>query len=133
FPVRCDGADVPLVFQELQGGIDRPRRRRVVAAHFLLQRLDHLVAVPRLLLEQPKDHELNPPGLEHLVASPGAPRSGAVAPPPGPAEPGSESPIVTRTAHGTSFMRYVVRHCSRYIVRNSAFGVKRNPAQSARS
>src|SRR5690606_408271 len=70
--VRLHGADVALVFQQLQRGIDGAGRRGIAAGHPLLQRLAHFIPVPRLFLEEAEDHELDRSRLEHLPA-PAAP------------------------------------------------------------
>src|ERR1019366_10491913 len=68
------GAREAHVLEHREGRVDRARARRVAAAGTLLQFLDDLVAVPRLLVEQAEDHELQPTLLEHAAA---APRSAA--------------------------------------------------------
>jgi hypothetical protein len=59
-------ADVALVLQKLKRGVHGAGGRGVAAGHLLLQRLDDLVPVAGLLLQQAEDHELDLARLEHL-------------------------------------------------------------------
>ena len=61
---------VPLVLQELEGRVDRARRRAVPAAEPLFHCLDDFVPVPRLFAKQPEDHVLHLAGFEDLAPAP---------------------------------------------------------------
>src|SRR5207245_10812000 len=67
-PVLLDGADVPHVLEHLQRRVDGAGTRGIEAAEALLERLDQLVAVARLVLEQVEDDVLAAAALEHLAA-----------------------------------------------------------------
>src|SRR5262249_45244966 len=80
-----DRAHVALVFEELEGGVHGAGGGHVPSAVSPLRRLHRPVAMGGLLLQEPKDHVLPPPGPEDLLAATEAPppgrRVGAVAEP----------------------------------------------------
>src|SRR4029079_5683032 len=63
------------VLEQLQGGVDRPRARRIGTAELLLERLDDLVAVSRLLLEEAEDEVARVALLDHPPAAPAPART----------------------------------------------------------
>src|SRR5579883_2158797 len=93
-PIALGRPCVPHLLEHGERGIDRAGAGRVRAAEPLLERLDDLVTVPRLVAQQLQDHVLEIPLLEHPPAEPAAlpartrptaPRSAEPAPPPAPA------------------------------------------------
>jgi hypothetical protein len=68
-----DGPDVALVLEQLEGRIDRAGGGRVASDEPLLELLDDLVSVARLVAEQAQNDELDLARLEHLLpAAPAA-------------------------------------------------------------
>src|ERR1035437_386599 len=64
------GARETHLLKQRERRIDGARTGRVASARPFLQLLDDVVAVPRLLVEQAKDHELEASLLEHAPAAP---------------------------------------------------------------
>src|SRR5947207_803617 len=57
------------VFEHCERRVDRSRARRVHAAEALLDFLDDLVTVPRLLVEQAQNHKLQMALVEHSATT----------------------------------------------------------------
>src|SRR4030095_1085985 len=96
-------SDVSLVFEQLQGRVERAGGRGVAHPEFLLQRLDDLIAVSWLFTDQPEDDELHLPGLEHLLAPPTPSVVPTTAPPTSPIGriqlPEVEVPVFSMLSH----------------------------------
>src|SRR5258706_5226021 len=102
---------VAQILEHRQRRIHRPRTRRIHPAETLLDLLDDLVAVTRLLVEKTKNHELEMPLVEHSSAakrptsrlSPTAPKSARVETKilrPHPERPGKPLPAISVTHIG---------------------------------
>src|SRR5262245_45528768 len=116
-------AHVAHVLEELERGIDGARRRRVPAAHPLLERLHDLVAVPGLLLQQAQDDVLHLARLEHLMAAPAMAAAGTfgTAPCPGTRTETRREELMKRPILMSVPVPHEVTSERRYIVRYSGF------------
>src|SRR5262249_23201949 len=109
--VGLDRADVALIFQKLQGGVNGAGGGSVTTPHLFLERLDQFVSVPRLLPQQVQDHEFHVPGFEDLGPATPTTRPGPASPTWPPITPSefrskevAETPIVAMSPHMTSAM-----------------------------
>src|SRR5262249_29538874 len=97
-----DRSHVPLILEQLKGRVHGAGRRRVTADEPLLELLDDLVAVPRLVAQHAQNHELDLPRFEHLL-----PAAGTTAKPDGtkrePAGPGVEAEQVVEAPGVVAF------------------------------